>query len=428
MSIQETEKNRERVRALLERNDVEIPNPESVTIGADVRLDAIEEGVRIGPATTITGEETMIGSGTRIDGSAVIRNCMIGRNCTLQSGEYLDSVLLDGCGTVGWARIRGSCAWEEGTQSAHNVDTKTTVLGYKTTLGSLINFCNVLMLGGTSPRLEVGAEVGSGTINFNFLPFGPPVGALIKPSTVIGSMESPFLSCSGAPVQYDFIGGHSSIIAPVVIGLNSMVAAKTRVAPGIYGDNILIGGGNIGKTIVLDVSKVKILKDIRPKYKILLHQLSAAAAYHRWCGLRIEWAESNQLDDFEIRLIRAFTEKVDRFIDALEDYGDNLARYLTADDGHSRPESLDINKQMVRRWQDELKPGVRKLLQDYTDYETGTEGLKSALSELYGRASGDKKGFYDLLAQLEYSSPDVESARNYFKQLTERVLALGKDL
>ena len=34
---------------------------------------------------------------------------------------------------------------------AHNCDTKQTVLGYKSTLGSLINFCNVLMLGGTSP-------------------------------------------------------------------------------------------------------------------------------------------------------------------------------------------------------------------------------------------------------------------------------------
>ncbi len=188
------------VRALLSR-DVEILSPESVTVGDDVNLDRIEAGVEIGPATVITGADTMIGAGTRIAGAATIRNCMIGRNCALQAGEYLDSVLLDRCSTVGWARVRGHCAWEEGSQSAHNVDTKTTVLGYKTTLGSLINFCNVLMLGGTSPRLEVGAEVGSGTINFNFLPYGPTVGALIKPSTVVGSIDSPFLSCQGAPVR-----------------------------------------------------------------------------------------------------------------------------------------------------------------------------------------------------------------------------------
>ena len=209
--------NRARVERLSAKG-VNILAPESVIVGEEVNPDNVEAEVVVGPGTKILGTETMIGAGTEIQGAAIIKNSLVGRNCSLAAGEYTDSVLLDRCSTVGWARLRGHSAWEEESNSAHNVDTKTTVLGYRTTLGSLINFCNVLMLGGTSPRLEVGAEVGSGTINFNFLPFGVTVGALIKPSTVVGSIESPFLACDGAPTRYTFIGGHSSIVAPVVLG------------------------------------------------------------------------------------------------------------------------------------------------------------------------------------------------------------------
>jgi hypothetical protein len=300
------------------------------------------------------------------------------------------------------------------------VDTKTTVLAYKTTLGSLINYCNVLMLGGTSPRLEVGAEVGSGVINFNFLPYGPTVGALIKPSTVVGSMESPFLSCEGAPVRYNFIGGHSSLIAPIVMGLNTMVAAKTRVAPGIYQDNVLIGGGNIEKTLIMDVSKVRVLKDIRPKYKILIHQLATATAYRRWIHFRTEWAESNQRDPFEIELIKAFSRKVDSFIGALEDYGDNVAKYLLASDEHSRPECLDSNKKTARAWEVELKPIIRNALLEYSGYETGTEPLMKALSVSDEGHPGD---FYDLMSQLPYSDSRVVRAKNYFEGIAKDIIA-----
>jgi len=347
---------------------------------------------------------------------------MIGRRCTLHAGEYLDSVLLDGCSTVGWARVRGHCAWEEGTQAAHNVDTKTTVLGYKTTLGSLINFCNVLMLGGTSPRLEVGAEVGSGTINFNFLPYGPAVGALIKPSTVVGSIESPFLSCADAPIRYDFIGGHSSIIAPVVIGLNCVVAAKARVNPGIYGDDVMISGGNLERTSVVDVAKVRVLKDIRPKYKILVHQMATTVAFRRWCEVRTEWAEANGLADFEKKLMKAFARKVDLFFNALENYGNSIADYLLASDGHSRPEHLGNNKELARFWKEVLRSQIRQSLMDSAGYAEGTGALSSALTRVSPANAGDRLQFYDVLAKLNYFSPEVLKARGYFQDLAAGII------
>ena len=421
MSGDTLESVRQRVRLLREKG-VEILNPESVTVSSDVNLDDIEPGVSIGPGAVVSGRETMIGSETRIVGAASIRNCLIGRNCSLHAGEYLDSVLLDGCSTVGWARVRGHSAWEEGTQVAHNVDTKTTVLGYKTTLGSLINFCNVLMLGGTSPRLEVGAEVGSGTINFNFLPYGPAVGALIKPSTIVGSIESPFLSCADAPIRYDFIGGHSSIIAPAVIGLNCVIAAKTRVNPGIYGDDVLISGGNQERTSVVDVARVRVLKDMHPKYKILVHQLATAAAFKKWFDLRLEWAQAVGLPDFDIRLIKGFARKLDLFISALEAYGDNTALYLLASPEHSRPDHRKENEEIARRWKEELKIRIRSRLSEAEGFAEATSHLKSALVRESGERRGGRPQFYEVLSRLSYSSPEVAEARDFFHGVAAQII------
>lgn len=413
--------NQARVEKLIAKG-VNILVPKSVIVGEEVNLDNIEPGVVLGPGTKVLGAETMIGAGTEIQGAAIIKNSLIGRNCSLAAGEYADSVLMDGCSTVGWARIRGHSAWEEGSNSAHNVDTKTTILGYKTTLGSLINFCNVLMLGGTSPRLEVGSEVGSGTINFNFLPFGATVGALIKPSTVIGSIESPFLACDGAPTRYAFVGGHTSIIAPVVIGLGTVVAAKSRINPGIYEDDKLIGGGNIEKPIVLDVSKVRILKDITPKYEILIRQMATTVAFRKWCAFRVEWAKRNNLDEFEIKLIEGFVVKVDKYMEALEAYGNNIAKYLLASDDNSRPESLEKNKAIATSWNEKIKDRIKAFMSDETGYTEAVAGLNSELDRITKEESGEDKQFYDVLAKLSYASVEVKTTRKYFSGLVETII------
>ena len=421
------EANKVRLEKLMAKG-VNILAPESVIVGEEVNPDNVEPGAVVGPGTKILGAETMIGAGTEIQGAAIIKNSLLGRNCSLAAGEYVDSVLLDRCSTVGWARVRGHSAWEEGSNSAHNCDTKTTLLGYKITLGSLINFCNVLMLGGTSPRLEVGAEVGSGTINFNFLPFGPTVGALIKPSTVVGSMESPFLVCEGAPTRYVFVGGHCSIIAPVVIGLGTVVAAKSRVNPGIYGDDKLIGGGNIEKPLVMDVSKVRVLKDMTPKYEILIRQMATTVAFRKWCDLRVAWARRNNLDEFEVRLMEGFAGKVDKYMEALEAYGDNIAKYLLASDDNSRPDSLKRNKAMAARWNQEIKARIQGALADEAGFVEATASLNSELDRVTREESGNDNQFYNVLAKLSYSSTEVKTAREYFSGLVEAIVSQARSV
>ena len=184
----------------------------------------------------------------------------------------------------------------------------------------------------------------------------------------------------------------------------------------------MIGGGNIEKTVVLDVARVRVLKDMAPKYGILVRQMATTIAFRKWCNVRTAWAGRNDLDEFEIKLFEAFAAKVDKFLSALEAYGDNIAKYLLASDANSRPDSLEKNKAISGRWNEELKARIQAALADETGYEEGTAGLNSELDRATEEASGGDKQFYDVLAKLSYSSAGVKAARDYFSGLAESIV------
>ena len=68
------------------------------------------------------------------------------------------------------AQVRETCILEEEASGAHCAGIKQTILLPFVTLGSLINFCDCLMAGGTSRQNH--SEVGSSYIHFNFTPDG----------------------------------------------------------------------------------------------------------------------------------------------------------------------------------------------------------------------------------------------------------------
>ncbi len=68
------------------------------------------------------------------------------------------------------AHVREGCLLEEEASGAHCVGLKQTILLPFVTLGSLVNFCDCLMAGGTSR--EDHSEVGSSYIHFNYTPDG----------------------------------------------------------------------------------------------------------------------------------------------------------------------------------------------------------------------------------------------------------------
>src|SRR5436190_735996 len=96
------------------------------------------------------------------------------------------------------------------------------------TLGSLINFCDLLMAGGTSR--EDHSEVGSGFIHFNFTPWGRR-GDKATPSLVGDVVRGVFLRHPRI-----FIGGAGGMVGPRAVGYGSVTAAgqvvRRDVAPG----------------------------------------------------------------------------------------------------------------------------------------------------------------------------------------------------
>jgi len=77
---------------------VDIPNPLTIDLGDEVRVDRIsEKGVRIYPGCRIYGEQTVISAGTQIgyEGPVTIENCQLGPKVELKGGFFSKSVFLE---------------------------------------------------------------------------------------------------------------------------------------------------------------------------------------------------------------------------------------------------------------------------------------------------------------------------------------------
>lgn len=158
---------------LLRRQGVEVPAPETLEIGDEVNLRQIT-GPRtvLHGGTKLYGRDLMILPGARIgyEEPCTVEGCAVGPDVRLNGGYYAKAVFLDRVVMGKGAHVRVGTLMEEESNGAHTVGLKQTVLLPFVTLGSLINFCDVLMAGGSSRRDH--SEVGSSYIHFNFTPFG----------------------------------------------------------------------------------------------------------------------------------------------------------------------------------------------------------------------------------------------------------------
>lgn len=159
------------VSRLLERGVV-MPAPQTVTVGEDVRPDRIAPEVILHAGSCVRGADTSIGPGSVVGREApmTIDNCQLGHRVMLHGGYAAGATFLDGASMGSGAHVRAGTLLEEGASGAHTVGLKQTILFPWVTLGSLINFCDCLMSGGTSRSHH--SEVGSSFVHFNFTPHG----------------------------------------------------------------------------------------------------------------------------------------------------------------------------------------------------------------------------------------------------------------
>ncbi len=216
-------------KQLLNRG-IKIPCPESVWIDPQVAPDRIAPNVTIHPGCRLRGADTSIGPDCEIgaEAPATVENCQLGSAVQLQGGYFSRSVFLDRARMGSGAHVRPGCLLEEEAGGAHAVGLKQTVLMPFVTLGSLVNFCDCLMAGGTSRKNH--SEVGSAYVHFNFTPHQDKA----TPS-LLGDVPAGVL-LDQPPV---FMGGQGGLVGPAQVTFGAIVPAGVIVrggiaAPGLY--------------------------------------------------------------------------------------------------------------------------------------------------------------------------------------------------
>jgi len=170
----------------------------------------------IHPGSRVLGADSVIGPGCEIgrEAPATLINCQLGSGVKFGGGFAEGSVFLDGANVASGAHIRPGCLLEEGASVAHTVGLKQTILLPFVTCGSLINFCDCLMAGGTGPNDH--SEVGSSFVHFNFTPHADKATPSLFGDVPFGvRLDQP-------PV---FLGGQGGAVGPIRVAYGTVLAA-----------------------------------------------------------------------------------------------------------------------------------------------------------------------------------------------------------
>ena len=208
---------------------VQIPNPQSVEIDDDIDPDRISgTNVTLHAGTKLLGANTYVADGARIgfESPATVQDCFVGPEVELKGGYFRQATFLHKASCGIGAHVRQGTILEEHASVAHTVGLKQTILFPFVTLGSLINFCDCLMAGGTGPNNH--SEVGSSYIHFNFTPNQDKA----TPSLIGDVVEGVMINQS--PI---FLGGQGGLVGPIQIAYGTVIAAgsicrKDQLKPG----------------------------------------------------------------------------------------------------------------------------------------------------------------------------------------------------
>jgi hypothetical protein len=215
--------------ALLADRGVKIVDPRQTFIDTDVDPARISAGAVLYPGTRLHGARTFLGPGASVgrEGPAILYGAVLGEEAAIASGYAEGAVLLRGAKAGANAHLRDGTILEEEASTAHAVGLKQTILLSFVTLGSLINFCDVLMAGGTSR--EDHSEVGSGFIHFNFTPWGK------RGDKATASLVGEVVQGVLLRQRRIFLGGAGGMVGPRSVGYGSVAAAgqvvRRDVAP-----------------------------------------------------------------------------------------------------------------------------------------------------------------------------------------------------
>ncbi len=330
--------NRARVESL-QRRGVDVWGPERVYISGDVNLDAIEPTAVIRQAT-LSGKDLSIAAGAVIgtSGHAEVSDCQIGPDAELGAGLYQGATLLNRVKVRGFAEIRPGTLLEEEVDVAHSVALKNTTFTACCVAGSLINFCDLFLTGGTSRKDHT--EIGSGAIHYNFDPRGDKWGSLL------GSIRGVLLRSD--PV---FIGGTCGLVGPLEVGLGAVTAAGCTIRRDVP-EGTLVSSAD--RAAIIPSFDRTAYGSLRRQFRVTAKLVATLRALEAWYELvRLPHAPPREQHLYEFALRRVGVQAQERI--------DRLAKIVAKLEAGARASSAWIqaeHRQIVQVW-----PSLRNTLQ-----------------------------------------------------------------
>lgn len=367
---------------------VDIPAPDSVYVAPEVDPTHIGHGTTLFPGTCLYGRETAVGANCRlgVDGPVTLRDSQLGNAVEIASGTIQGSTLLDGVYIGPNAQLRAACLLEEQASCAHAVGLKQTLLMPYVALGSLINFCDCLMAGGTSRKNH--SEIGSSFIHFNYTPHQDKATA-----SLIGDVPRGVL-LNRPPI---FLGGQGGLVGPVYIEYGTITAAGTICRHDVTEPGQLVYGTVVRKHGQVPYNPGE-RKDVN---RILKHSLTFIGNLH---ALR-DWythVRSRSLDPIlHAGALRRLTAMIDERIHRLG----AVAQQLRAAPTHNSHRAL------VAAW-----PALSDRLEEGPDLTT-CEARSRFLEQL-----DTDSDYLDTLAQFDANASSLVTA--WLQSIVDSVTAL----
>lgn len=346
---------------MLIQKGVRIDSPESVWIEPDVNPERISgDGVVIHAGCRISGQSTLILQGGVIgrEGPVTIESCQIGPHVHLKSGFFKDAVFLEGSSLGSGTHVREGTILEEYASTAHAVGLKQTILFPFVTLGSLINFCDCLMAGGTSRQDH--SEVGSSFIHFNYTPNQDKATA-----SLIGDVPRGVM-LNQRPI---FLGGQGGLVGPCRLEFGTITTAgtvcrKDQLKP----DLMVFERGGARSSIPYQPGLYQSIKRIVANNLIYLANLAALKQWYRY--VRSEFIS----DRFPKTLLEGLQEKLEMAIEE---------RIVRLDGFRQKmPESIRIYKKTAGE-------NTSELIKQKNEFYTGFEQLKEVFENVKNHEGDD---------------------------------------
>jgi len=393
---------------VLRRQGVNIPAPESIEIGDEVKLGEIRgPGTVLHAGTKLYGASLVILPGAQLgyEEPVTVESCAVGPEVKLAGGYFAGSVFLDRVVMAKGSQVRGGTLMEEEANGAHCVGLKQTILLPFVTLGSLINFCDILMAGGTSRKDH--SEVGSSFIHFNFTPFGKS-GDKVTASLVGDVARGVFYRSKRI-----FVGGHASLIGPIRIGYGAVLAAGSRADKDIPEDTLAFSSRGAPEA-AKGVKNFDFLcyKSIRRKVEMgVAYTAQLAALWHWYDKARRQAARSAGDAAMVEAALEAIAGGVEARIDRMDTFCGDMDESIERNRSAGREGLVRQQRTFRESW-----PGLRAKLAAYAG-DSGDAAARDAFLTLLTKSAAGEWSDFPGLIQRGLDEEAVETGGRWLESI-----------